>query len=92
MRNKVLTAMLSMVMAGAVLLAAETAEQLTVNKCGLCHGVDKLCKYLGKKDAAGWAKMVDSMIIKGAKVNDQEKKTIAEYLAGLKAGAKPMCK
>jgi len=32
------------------------------------------------------------MIKKGAKINDQEKKTIAGYLAGLKAGAKPICK
>jgi mono/diheme cytochrome c family protein len=92
MINKVLAVMLSLAVAGAVIAAAETAEQLTLNKCGSCHGVDKFCKHLGKKDAASWTKTVDAMIKKGAKINDQEKKTIAEYLAGLKAGAKPICK
>lgn len=92
MRNRMLALMLSLVAAGSIIVAAETGEQLTLNKCGSCHGVNKLCRHLARRDAAAWTKTVDRMIKKGAKVNDQEKKTLAEYLAGLKAGAKPICK
>lgn len=72
--------------------AAVTGEKLVLDRCNACHKVDKLCKHLGKKDAAEWTKMVENMIKKGATINDVEKKTIAQYLAGLKAGAKPICK
>jgi hypothetical protein len=84
--------MLSLAVAGSVIMAAETAVQLTLNKCGLCHSVDKSCKHLGKKDTTAWTTVVEGMIKKGAKIDDQEKKIISTYLAGLKTGAKPICK
>ena len=92
MKNKIFTIIVSLAMAGSLIAAVENAEQLTLNKCGACHKVEKFCKHLGKKDAAAWTKTVEAMIKKGAKINDQEKQTIATYLAGLKAGAKPICK
>lgn len=79
------------VLSFAALFAADKGESLTVSKCGTCHKTDKFCKHLGTKDAAGWAKVVDGMVKKGAKINDTEKKVIADYLAKLAKGAKPVC-
>lgn len=92
MKNKIFLTFAALSMTGAILFAAGNTEQLVLDKCGSCHKVGKFCKHLGKKDAAQWTKVVENMIKKGAKINDEEKKTIATYLAGLKAGAKPICK
>jgi len=74
------------------LFAADTGESLALNKCGACHKAEKLCKHIGTKDAAAWSKTTDYMIKKGAKITENEKKIIADYLAGLKKGDKPFCK
>lgn len=92
MRNKICPAFIAISFAGALLFAADSAEQLVIKKCSPCHTLDNLCKHLGTDDSAAWTRIVDSMIKKGALVNGDEKKMISEYLAGLKAGSKPYCK
>lgn len=92
MRNKYLYFSFVLTLLSAVsLYTADKAESLTMNKCGSCHKTGKFCKHLGTKDAAGWAKVVDGMVKKGAKINDDEKKTITGYLSKLSKGAKPVC-
>jgi hypothetical protein len=92
MRIKIYTAFIALSLIGAILIAASSSEQLVNSKCGTCHKLDSLCKNLGKYDKAGWDKVVDSMLKKGALVNKSEKETISTYLAGLKPGSKPVCK
>lgn len=90
--NKIISLFVMVSLAGASLLAAGTGERLVMGKCGTCHEAQKLCTHLGKHDAAGWAVIVDGMIKKGAKISDEEKQSIAAYLAGLKGGEKPICR
>ena len=92
MTNKIYALLILSLFFGAVALSgADTAEQIIKSKCRECHGLDRICKGLGKKDAAGWTQTIDIMKKNGALVSDAEKKTIASYLAGLKAGARPIC-
>jgi hypothetical protein len=79
-------------MGGVSLFGAGPGEQLVRKKCTQCHDLVRVCKNLGNKDLAGWTSTIDIMIQNGATISKNEKKTIAEYLAGLKAGAKPICK
>ena len=92
MRIKIYSLFIAISFGGAILIAASSSEQLVDGKCGTCHKLDKLCKNLGKYDKAGWNKVVDSMLIKGALVSKSEKETISTYLAGLNPGEKPVCK
>ncbi len=92
MRIKIYSAFIAISLIGAVLIAANSTEQLVNAKCGTCHKLDKFCRDLGKYDNAGWSKVVDSMVKKGASINKSEKEALAAYLAGLKPGAKPVCK
>ncbi len=91
MRTKIYSTLIAVSLIGAVLTAAGSSEQLTRDKCGTCHKLDKLCKNLGAYDKAGWAKIINSMKIKGAIISDSEKEEVSAYLAGLKPGAKPVC-
>jgi hypothetical protein len=70
--------------------AADPAA-LAQSKCAACHNLERVCKNLGVKDAAAWKETVDRMVAKGPKVTAEEGKEITPYLAGLKAGAKPIC-
>ena len=92
MRNKIYPAFIAISLACALLFAADSAEQLVIKKCSPCHTLDNLCKHLGTDDSAAWTRIVDSMLKKGALVSGNDKKIIAEYLGGLKAGSKPFCK
>jgi len=87
---------LSFIVALVVLLvgslySAGKGESLTVSKCGTCHKTGKFCSHLGTKDTAAWAKVIDRMVKKGAKVDNDEKKIIADYLSKLAKGSKPVC-
>jgi hypothetical protein len=93
MKYRIFSAVMALVVIGGVSLwGAGPGEQLVKQKCTQCHDLVRVCKNLGKKDPAGWASTIDLMIENGATINENEKKTIAEYLAGLKPGAKPICK
>jgi hypothetical protein len=94
MKYRIFAAITALVfMGGGVSLSgADQGEQLVKKKCTQCHDLTRVCQNLGKKDLAGWMSTVDLMIQNGALINKNEKKTIAEYLTGLKAGSKPICK
>ena len=93
MRKSFLSFVMAFIIISAVaLFAADKGESLTVSKCSSCHKTEKFCKHLGTKDAAGWTKVIEGMIKKGAKINNDEKKVIADYLSKLAKGAKPVCK
>jgi cytochrome c5 len=52
---------------------------LLETRCVGCHDLGPVEKE--KADRAGWEKVVDDMIEKGAKLNDEEKATLLDYLA-----------
>jgi cytochrome c5 len=64
----------------------ETAEKPLDGKavlqarCTRCHGLDKIEKH-AKVDREHWAKTVDAMIKKGAKLTEEERSTLLDYLA-----------
>jgi cytochrome c5 len=51
---------------------------LLETRCTVCHGLARVAKE--KAARAGWEKIVDEMIGKGAKLNDAEKETVLDYL------------
>lgn len=72
--------------------AKKNPEEIVMNSCASCHGLDVTCTRLGKKDKARWERMIYGMAQRGAKIDQADIPVVAEYLAGLKAGSKPVCK
>lgn len=70
---------------------AKSPDQIVMSSCTACHGIDRVCKNLGQ-DSAAWSKLVTGMVKKGARVDQQDIPRVADYLAGLKPGSKPVCK
>lgn len=62
------------------------------NQCTVCHSTERICDNLGKKDKQEWRKTVTRMADYGAKVDPQNIPAVADFLAGLKPGSKPVCK
>ncbi len=65
---------------------------VVVNTCSACHSLDRVCAKLGQMDMDAWSRTVFGMKQKGAKVEEKDITVMAEYLAGLKPGSKPVCK
>jgi|GEM_PF-917825 len=65
----------------AVQEAALDGKVLLEQRCTGCHSLDKAKS--GQRDQTGWQAVVDDMIKKGAKLNEDEAKVLAEYLANL---------
>lgn len=63
-----------------------------MNKCSVCHNTERICEDLGKMDRKAWEKTIKRMIGHGADVTPQDVPAVADYLAGLKPGTKPVCK
>lgn len=59
--------------------AEAPGKLLLETRCTVCHDLAPVEKE--KADRAGWEKVVDEMIGKGAKLNDEEKATLLDYLA-----------
>ncbi|MGH9393057.1 MAG: hypothetical protein ACRD1E_02725 [Terriglobales bacterium] len=59
--------------------ADASVGQLVLQRCGSCHGLDTLSH--NPNDAAGWAKMVDTMTQMGARVAPSERAPLIAYLA-----------
>lgn len=87
---------------GTISIAAQTPPQtspqsddmaaaLIASSCTRCHGMDKICKKLGKKDRKNWDKTVTRMIKKGADLPVENKGLVVDYLLSLKSGSKPIC-
>jgi cytochrome c5 len=55
------------------------AEILLETRCTVCHTLERVEKK--KLDRAGWEKIVERMKGHGAKVNDDEREALVEYLA-----------
>ena len=86
--------------AAAVLLAAvlptgaiadEQTSSLVVKSCTVCHKTERICNAIGKKDEAQWEETVSRMVAKGAPLNDEQARLVAEYLSGLTEKAPPVC-
>ncbi len=67
-------------------------EDIVMNSCTVCHDLERVCANLGKKDQGQWNSTVTAMAGKGARVDQQDIPMVAGYLAGLKSGARPVCK
>lgn len=61
--------------------AALDGKTLLEQRCTGCHSLEKA--QSGQRDLAGWQAVVDKMIQKGARLNEDEAKVLAEYLANL---------
>lgn len=60
--------------------AAEApGKALLEARCAVCHDLERVQKK--KADRAGWEKIVDEMIGKGAKLEDAEREAVVGYLA-----------
>jgi cytochrome c5 len=64
---------------------AETAAEveapgkvLLETRCTVCHNLERVQKK--RADRAGWEKIVNHMIKKGAKLDDAEREAVMEYL------------
>ncbi|HDP23901.1 MAG TPA: cytochrome c [Deltaproteobacteria bacterium] len=65
-------------------------EALVLKSCGTCHGLNRVCKALGK-DATWWESTVNRMVKRGAKLKQEDVQAVAEYLSQLEQGAKFVC-
>lgn len=54
-------------------------KDLTVRTCGLCHDARRAASVRLTRE--GWAAVIDSMILRGAKLSDDEVPVVLEYLA-----------
>jgi cytochrome c5 len=54
------------------------AETLLETRCTLCHTLERVEKK--KVDRAGWEKIVERMKEHGAKLDDDEREALVEYL------------
>jgi cytochrome c5 len=67
--------------------AEETGEKaldgkaLLQERCTRCHGLDRVEKH-ARVDREHWANIVREMMRKGAKLNDDERNALLDYLAG----------
>jgi cytochrome c5 len=61
--------------------SAIDGKTLLEERCTGCHSLEKA--QSGERDLAGWQAVIDDMIEKGAKLNEEEAKVLAEYLANM---------
>jgi cytochrome c5 len=59
--------------------AKAATKTLLEARCTVCHSLERV--YKKKDDAEGWAKTVDRMREKGARLDDAERAAVAGYLA-----------
>jgi len=65
---------------------------IVTKSCSNCHGIDKVCSKLGRKDKNAWTRTVYGMKQAGARIDENDIPMLAEYLAGLKPGSKQVCR
>lgn len=80
-----------------VLFDAEARQQadphnIVMTKCTECHSTKRICDNLDKKDREEWTETIYKMVSNGADVAEQDIPAIAEYLADLEPGSKPVCR
>lgn len=70
----------------------KSPEEIVTKSCSNCHGFGKVCTKLGSRNKNAWTRTVYGMKGAGARIDENEIPVLAEYLAGLKPGSKPVCK
>ena len=60
-------------------LPAVTGQPLAVRICGQCHSVELVMRH--RMTRRQWMAQIDTMIAKGAKVEEEEFDALADYLA-----------
>ena len=58
--------------------AVHPGKALVEGRCGTCHGVARVNTANFSRE--GWGATIDQMIALGAKVNDEQKEMIVDYL------------
>lgn len=71
--------------------AAKAGEQIVTAICTRCHSTARICTNLGG-DAAFWQATAAKMQKNGAPLDEADVPVLVEYLSGLTAGSKPVCK
>lgn len=56
-------------------------QTLLVQRCSVCHSLDRVTAAVGKQDSAWWTSTVERMISKGAKLDEVQKATVLKYLS-----------
>ena len=78
-------------MVASLVHAQASAAKLAAERCAPCHGTARICEKLGGRAPEVWRQTVKRMVSNGAKLNDSEADSVAEYLAVAKPGAKALC-
>ena len=60
--------------------AVPSGKTLVEGRCTVCHGADRIDRV--SHDRAGWERIVDRMIDKGARLDEPERKAVIDYLSG----------
>ena len=58
---------------------ASPGEVLVQKQCATCHTIKRI--EAANLDRAGWERMVDQMIDKGARLDEAERKIVIDYLS-----------
>ena len=53
-------------------------RELTESRCIECHGIDRV--YSHSDDRAGWTETVNTMVSRGARLDEQEQQLVIDYL------------
>jgi hypothetical protein len=65
---------------------------MVMTACTACHGTQKICDVLGKKDKDAWTQTVNRMVGKGAALDKDSVSPVVDFLTSLQAGSQPICK
>ncbi|WP_243544414.1 hypothetical protein [Pseudodesulfovibrio tunisiensis] len=70
--------------------AADVGDAVKRN-CTSCHSAKRICLNMGVKDTGAWKGTIARMIGKGARLDPGMTDSAAQYLAGQKRNASPLC-
>ena len=90
-RAAALALALLMVLAASAAALPQDGGDTVLAVCTRCHDTKRICKNLGKRDAAWWSAKVGLMIGKGAALDPQGKEAVVAWLGSRKAGDRPVC-
>lgn len=65
---------------------------IVMTACTVCHSTERICGKLGEKDAGEWTRTIEWMKARGADVASEDIPALAQYLAGLEPGSRPVCR
>jgi len=62
-------------------LPAGEGKAILISACTSCHNLKEVTKFKGYYDLEDWRDIVKTMVAYGAKLDDAQSTTLAEYLA-----------